>query len=226
MPERFDTAIRLVEHAFVQLENDAKQGRYAPPRTKFAGSVARLLGREDIARRCAKLLGDTPDTVFWNGILTNIALPEAVPPQMRSIPSLAELEEAFPTYSESRVVAYIRQCAETERHLALALERRYEEAFDQARTDLQVEEIALAQAVLGDMEAAVDSAVSQVSSGDRRFGVFLVLTVELFRRGRVAEAHRQLAALDSGHLNVWSAGQLALGIADRQPWQGYPYPDW
>ena len=98
-----DTTVHLVEQAVSDLESDAKQGRYAPMPTKFAGSVAQLLGREDIALRCSKLLGDAPDSAFWYGVLTNIVLPEAVPPQMRSIPTLAELEEAFPPYSESRV---------------------------------------------------------------------------------------------------------------------------
>ena len=210
-----DTTVHLVEQAVSDLESDAKQGRYAPMPTKFAGSVAQLLGREDIALRCSKLLGDAPDSAFWYGVLTNIVLPEAVPPQMRSIPTLAELEEAFPPYSESRVVAYIQQCAESEQYLALALERRYKEAFDHAKSDVQVQEIALTQAVLGDMEAAMDSAASRVSSEDRRFGVFLVLTVELFRRGRVEEAHRQL-----GRAGFWASEWVErrpVGLGDRRP---------
>ena len=211
MLEQHDIAVNLEEQAVVQLESDAKQGRYAPPRTKFGGGVARLLGREDIAQRCIKMLGDAPEASFWNGILTNIALPDIVPLEMRSLPSPTELDDAFPPYSDSHVVAFIRQNAESERHLSLALERRYKEAFDQATSDVQVQEIALTQAVLGDMEAAMDSAASRVSSEHRQFGVLFVLTVELFRRGRVEEAQRQLAALDTARLNAWSAGAVGIG---------------
>lgn len=35
-----------------------------------------------------------------------------------------------------------------------------------------------------------------------------------------------LAELEAAGLDPWTRIHLALGFGDREPWLGYPYPDW
>jgi hypothetical protein len=60
----------------------------------------------------------------------------------------------------------------------------------------------------------------------RQKGVLLVHGIELFRRGHVEKAGAVLAELESRGLGVWRRIQLTLAFAGREPWGGYPYPDY
>ena len=54
----------------------------------------------------------------------------------------------------------------------------------------------------------------------------LVVAIELFRRGRISESQAILAELKSSTFGASTRIQLALAFAGREPWAGYPYPDW
>jgi len=55
----------------------------------------------------------------------------------------------------------------------------------------------------------------------------MVACVEAHRRGDSVLADRIIDELsDTGALHDWNLLHLAAGLLDREPWGGYPYPDY
>jgi hypothetical protein len=89
-----------------------------------------------------------------------------------------------------------------------------------------LEEVGDTLAVLGEFDEALSIARDPALDKFRQRGVLFVLVIELFRRGRVEEAGAILGELESQGLGPWERIHLTLGFAGREPWGGYPYPDW
>jgi hypothetical protein len=157
---------------------------------------------------------------------TNIELPATVPERMRTIEPIAVLEDRHPPCREHELIGRIRSCAVTEQHLALCLEGRFPEARAFAGAGLRLEEVGETLAVMGEFDMAQSVASDSALEPFRQRGVRFVLVIELFRRGRVEEAFAQLAELEASGLGVWERIHLTLGFAGREPWGGYPFPDW
>jgi hypothetical protein len=121
-------------------------------------------------------------------MITNIDLPTTVPERMRTVEPTAELEDRHPRYREDELLGRIRSCAATEKHFALCLEGRLQEARALAGSGVRLEEVGETLAVLGEFDAARSIAGDPALEPFRRQGVRLVLVIELFRRGRVEEA--------------------------------------
>jgi hypothetical protein len=226
-----DTAsARLVrshlEAGIAELERDARDGRYNTLCIRALGSAAKVLDQNEIADRAFRLLRAAPDGAFWAGMITNIELPETVPGRMRTVDPPAELEGRHPPYRADELVERIRSCASTEKHFALCLEGRFLEARALAGSGVRLEEVGETLAVLGEFDAARSVASDPGLEALRQRGVRFVLVIELFRRGRLDEAGALLAELESAGLGAWERVHLALGFAGREPWGGYPYPDW
>lgn len=208
------------------LEDQAQQGMYQRYDIQHVTRIVKLLGEQDLLLRAERLLKEMPDESFWTAINRGPELPKTVPEEWRSVPPHAELEQEFPLYQETKIRDFLEMAARDDRYLAATLEQRYEEAFALANSELAVEEIAITQAVLGDIEAALESAQHRVKPEFRQQTVLIVVAVESFRRGRLAEARAVLNDLELMGLGVGDFYQLALGFAGRVPWSGYPYPDW
>lgn len=209
-----------------ELEKEAGSGRYNTICIHSLGSAASVLGQLEIADRAIRLLRAAPDGAFWSGMITNIELPAVVPERMRSIGPVEELERRHPLYREEELIGRIQSYAATEKHFALCLERRFQEASAQAGSGIRLEEVGDTLAVLGEFEAAWSVACNPALELFRQRGVRFVLLIELYRRGRMKEAGTLMAELKSAGLDTWSRVHLALGIGGREPWGGYPYPDW
>ena len=145
---------------------------------------------------------------------------------MRTVDPAEDSERHHPPYREDELVDRIRSCAATEKHFALCLDGQFHEARAVAVSGVRLEEVGDTLAVLGEFEAARSVAGDPALEPWRQQGVRLVLLIELFRRGRVDEAGALLAELESTGLGAWGRVHLALGFAGREPWAGYPYPDW
>lgn len=226
-----DTAsARLVkshlEAGIAALERDASEGRYNPLCIRALGSAAKVLGQHQVADRAVRLLRAAPDRAFWAGMITNMELPETVPERMRTLEPPAELEYRHPPYRADELVKRIRSSALTEKHFALCLEGRSQEARTLAGSGVRLEEVGQALAVLGEFDAARRVASDPTLEAFRQRGVQFVLVIELFRRGRMDEAGALLAELEPAGLGAWERVHLALGFAGREPWGGYPFPDW
>ncbi len=225
-----DTSARLVrsqlEAGLAELARDASEGRYNTLCIRALGGAARVLGHYEVADRAAGLLRAAPDGAFWSGMITNIDRPETVPERMRTFGPPAELEKRHPPYREDELVERIRSLASTEKHFALCLEGLVHEARGVAGDGVRLEEVGDALAVLGEFEAARNIARDPALQPFRQQGVRFVLVIELHRRGQVEEASAHLAELDSAGLGAWARVHLAWGFAGREPWGGYPFPDW
>jgi hypothetical protein len=217
---------QLLSDCISQFEEGSLQGHFNILEIRFVGGVARLLGYEPYAERCQQLLSIAPDRAFFAGMIANFKLPDKATPTMRSIYRMEQLEASYPVFSESYIRDYVTTFCNSDSHLALAISGQYQEAFAACKAEVEVEEVALTQAVLGDIEAALASARSIVKPESRAQGVVFVCTIELFRRDRLGDARAHLESFYPPGLHGSSAGQMALGVCNRVPWGGYPYPDW
>lgn len=217
---------RHLEAGISRLEGEASEGRYNTFCIRTLACAATLLGRQAVVERAIRLLRETPDEAFWAGAVTNIELPAVVPEKLRLIDSPAELEDRYPAYSREDTVERIRSYAVTDEHLALCLDDHHQEARAKAAPGRLLQEVGATLAVLGEFDAALSVARDPVLDDVRKKGVLLVLVLELFRSERIEEFQPALAELESADLDAWGRIHLALGIAGREPWGGYPYPDW
>ena len=113
--ENAEIVSRLMNQAITDLEAGEERGHFYTTQVRSLGEVARLLGYDDVAQRCAKLLATAPDWAFWAGVITNLPR-DHVPPLWRVIPPQADLEREYPPYDEEQVLDFARKCAATERH--------------------------------------------------------------------------------------------------------------
>jgi hypothetical protein len=134
-------------------------------------------------------------------------------------------DRRHPVYSESEILEPIRQEAASNPSLALALDRRYDEAFAISQSDRGLEEIADIQALLGDFDDALQTVRSRVAE-PRRTGLLVVIALETFRRGQVNRTYAILEELEARNVQMWDRLHLALGFAGRMPWNSYPLPDY
>jgi hypothetical protein len=209
-----------------ELEREAKRGRYNTLCIRSLARAATVLRQQDFADRALLLLRLAPDEAFWAGMITNIELPKTVPERLRTVDVPEKLEKESPPYREEEMVGRIRSYARTEEHFALCLEGRFQEARTMAGSDRRLEEVGETLAVFGEFSAALSNARDPALVNYRQRGVLLVLVIELFRRGRITESEAILAELESSGIGAWDRIHLALGFAGREPWGGYPYPDW
>jgi hypothetical protein len=130
-------------------------------------------------------------------MITNLELPKTVPLTMRSVASPQKLEQMNPPYHEEVIMNRIQSSATTQEHFAL-----------------------------GDFDSTLSIARDSKLPPFRQKLVLVVLVIEMFRRGQFEGARELLAELESRGLGAWDRITLALGFVGREPWGGYPYPDW
>jgi hypothetical protein len=89
-----------------------------------------------------------------------------------------------------------------------------------------LEEVGATLAVLGHLDDALNVARDPLLERHRQRGVLIVLVIEFFRRDRIQQCNAILTELEASGLGAWDRIFLALGFGGREPWGGYPYPDW
>ena len=208
-------AYRFLEAAITELEQEAGRGSYNASCIRAAASVAKLLGEQALLGRALPLLHRGTEKRGW--------APDVLQ-RMRSIWALAKLEQWHRPYREEELLARVKDLAKEEPHFGFCLEGRFEEACQRFGSGQELQEIAATLALLGDCETALRFAHERVPP-NRRKGVLLVVIVELWRRGQVDRLTSVLAEAEAMGLDAWDRLQLALGFAGREPWKGYPYPD-
>jgi hypothetical protein len=210
-------AIGQIERAVAEVEQDATRGQFVWNLIGDIANIARLLGAEDLEARALQVLR------------------QASPPQFyleRAAHTVEQLEREYPRYEESAILDGIRNIGREEAHVRLALARCYDEAFSIAASATEIEEIAETQAVVGDLEAALNSVHRLVGPAQvRQRLVLVVIALELVRRRRVEEARVVLSHLEAqiaptSASDTWHRVVLAAGLVGRRPWDGYPYPDY
>jgi hypothetical protein len=221
-----DPSKEHLEAGIEELEEAAASGRLNTLCLRALAGAARLLGHNRIADRADQLLREVPDEAFWAGAITNFEITEEATNRLRTIEPLEELERRHPRYNAEKIFQRISSNAEGDEHLALCLDGRVEEARTMAGSGVRLEEVGSLLAVLGEFEAARSVAADPALESFRQQGVKFVLLIELSRHGRVKEAAELLDGMTTGRIGAWSRIQLALAFANREPWGGYPFPDW
>ena len=218
---------RLLRDAVTQLELQAREGRYATTCIRAVADGARLLGDEGLASRTLRLLQEAPDGGFSHGALASFELPQLAPRWMRTCRTHQEIATEHPVYDGQRSFELIKACATSEPHIGLCLEGQHEEARSVAGSDRALEEMGAALAVLGQFDATLSIARLPTLPGFRQRGILQVLIIEEFRADQCDQAILLLEELEAGgHLDAWNRLHLALGLAGRVPWAGYPFSDW
>ena len=213
-----------LEAALIELETAAAEGRYNTICIRSLAGVAALLGQLEVSERATILLQTAPDEAFPAGAIGNAEYTADGVERLRHLDSPERLQQMYRVYVESEVVGRIESHARSDKHLALCVEGRAEEARNTAGAGLPLEEVGVALAALGDLKGAMQVARDPRLEAFRQRGVLFVAALEYFRGGRAQEGEKFLAESDA--LNAWSRMQLALAIGGREPWGGYPFPDW
>lgn len=190
------------------------------------GGAAALLSFDSLAQTCESILQSLPDENFTAGLISNFPLPKKAAPALRRIPPLERLESDHPPMTDESIARYIRKSGQSQEHLRLASDGLYSKAFSACQSDLDIEETAAAQAVLGDIDGALASAQSVVKPDFRADNVRFICTIELFRRECWSEADRLFRLMFPSQIGPDAAAQIALGANHRLPWLGFPFPDW
>jgi hypothetical protein len=215
---------RQLDAGIRDLEEEVERGRFNTLCLRAFANASAVLAQHDLAGRALRLLRAAPDEAFWAGMITNVELPKNVPERLRTLDPPDELEKRRPRYCEEDIASRIRSYARTEGHIGSCLDGRIEEACK--LTGVKLEEVGATLAVLGNFDAALSVARDPLLEGFRRRGVLLILVIEFFRGNQLETCQAILTELESTGLDAWDRILLALGFGGREPWCGYPYPDW
>ena len=224
----FNNARELAEH----LLRDATQRLTdsAPEVNHYSlwsvGGASALLGFDNYAQSCKSVLQSLPDDNFTAGLISNFPLPKKPAPALRQIAPLERLQSDHPPMTDESLAQYIRDSGNSQEHLRLACDGLYSDAFSACKSELDTEETAAAQAVLGDIDAALASAESVVKPDFRADNVRFICTIELFRAERWDDANKLFNTTYPDQIGADAAAHMALGANHRLPWLGYPFPDW
>ena len=211
------------------LERSSAAGRHETLLARVLAESATLLEHADVTGRAQAVLRRAPDSAFLAGAITNIAGAGAGPgavERLRATRSVDEIARDHVTVTVTELKARLRRWAETEPHVAMCLSGRQRDAVATADSSRMVAEIAATLAVLGDIDAARALLRHPALDASHREGLLVVLMIESARRGRTDGVGGNESSADLGELGAWSRVHLALGLAGRDPWAGYPFPDW
>ena len=197
------------------------QGGFNKFVVRYAGNACKLFGLTNEARRFEALLSTLTPQSYWAGAITNIDTSQ-MPQGATALSSIAKIEEEIPSFSPNYAELTLRNLGGS---LALCADRCYERAFEQADTELAVHEIILAQALMGDYELASES-IERLADQHRRRDVVSVIATELYRHGRPSDAEHYCGQLSPTYLTDYGGAHMAVGAANRVPWQIYPFPDY
>jgi hypothetical protein len=207
-----------------QVEHAAREGRidlYTVGRLTHASI---LLQCRSAAERARRIEDTVPIEALYPGIITNIELPP--PPTVRKPPRMESLEAEFPPYDRNRLLARFRREAASNRSFALAIEGRFVEARQEAEGQHSLHDLGPLLAILGhfDEAARIDDDPNLMIG--RRGLARQIIAHELLRRGQRAVLASRLRELEVNGPNPNLRIDLALVVAGRTPWGGYPFADW
>lgn len=207
----------LIEAAEIYEKEYRERDSFNIYEVQGAGNAALLFEFDELMLRFTNLLqGITPEIYRSNNL--GISGNDDVPQYARELRPLQDIQTDYPLFTEDYAATVIQKSGA---HLLPCLDRDYKAAYALAETELSKEDVALTQAILGDFQLAIESS-KLLSDQFRRESVHFVVAIELYRHNRRTEAEE----IHNRFLGKWHLTQLALGVANRVPWIGYPYPDW
>jgi hypothetical protein len=216
---------RLMIAAINDLEAAAAANRMNHYLAKLLGSIANLLGHQEILKPVESLLAKLTAADLFGAAITIIDwqnLDSRQLNRLRSVEPADTFGAAHPVYDRASPVPDLQKYSLDFPHMQLCLQGNTAAAVAVAQTDAAYEEIANTLAALGRFDEAVNLIDSLPVSRERRRGVSVVVLIEKCRRlvpGFAGEIDR-FNPLDFDRLHV------ILALAARRPWQIYPYSDY
>ncbi|MEM7343949.1 MAG: hypothetical protein AAF485_06875 [Chloroflexota bacterium] len=156
----------------------------------MVGDVALLLGRYDIATYVLHRLKDWGNYSILGGVLNPAVKPEQVDAHIHSPSTREKLEKAYPLYQRTMVVDRLQRFAEGIEEIALCLDHQYEAALEKASladSERSYLWVIGTQAVIGDIDAALEIINTRMSADFRREALTTIVT-ELCYRGEFDKA--------------------------------------
>lgn len=184
-----------------------------------ASDAARVLGFSAHAARLDAILSTVTVADSLRGAITSIEITNDMKAKPLPRRTLEEIEHAYPQFRSSYMSDLLSKGGD---HLQLCLDRNYEAALSKATCELDEVEVALAQLLLGDFQAA---RLSFQRFPTRQHDMLVVLAIELYRRNCFNEAEEIYSALLDRD-STWTPIHLAVGVSGRVPWPQYPFPDY
>ncbi len=189
---------------------------------RLISEAASLLGFADLMQRLDTLLETENVGSSLRGAITNVVLSKAGAAKPLSPAPVGQAEMQHPLFASSAAIEAM--CLASDRHIALCVGRDYGAAMAAAGTELELQEVALTQIILGDAEVAL--AFLPKLSEQRRQHVLLVAMLEFYRHGQIDRAVGVRDALPADFFDPYVLAHMALTVSGRMPWLGYPYPDY
>jgi hypothetical protein len=204
----------LLRSAVMWLELEAESGRRHGWRAREIGAIAILGGFGGLAARAERLLAEA------GHVHADDDEHSAHDP---ALPHGAELAEMFPPYSAVAVLNQARKNAPA--HIALAFDRRFDEAWARCEDAAAREEVAAIRALLGDFEGTLTMLGQPDYPRERQIGPMMVIAIEALRLGNPSLTRNLVLEELGGHDGLEWWVPVAAGLLGRMPWQGYPLPE-
>lgn len=218
-------ARQLLHEASKSIDTAAQSGAVPVFQARLLLEVALLQGDADVERRARGHLRQPFDPFAFS--LTSLRLTtRRSAPLAQPTPDDAERE--FPLMTTDDCLAGIRRTCRDAPHILYVLDGRLDEALalPTASLPLGQSEIAGTVALMGDL-ARARNLTEAIDDPSYREAPLVAIAVEAFRLGEDEMLQDALDALGNGDTrSPWISMQLALGLMGREPWAGYPYPDY
>jgi len=189
---------------------------------RFAGNAALILRIDELTHRFWHLLKRSKWKDFYGGIITNARLPWFVPGRLRQLGPVEKVNSNHPVFADDYAIETFRRYNP---EMLPCVDNGFDSILSAAQTELNIEEVALSQAILGRYDDAIETS-QRLKDSYRESNVRFVIAIELYRHDQYGDGHASLKTIDPATLTDWSAAQFALGICNRVPWCPYPYPDY
>jgi hypothetical protein len=224
LPTSHDLLAAVVD----ELDASAAAGNFHTGVIRQAGHASVVLGFSELAERVSRILTLVPKDKFFAGAIMNFTPDAEAFRRLRRLDDRDVVEREIPPFRSSDV----EELARSREATRLAWERQYDRALAvalahprQPPETSMVAEIAATAAVIGDFDIAQQLLRDEALPPGDAYAVRIVLTIEYVRGQRHFEAEHVLTGLKPPVQDWWSI-QLALGLAGRRPWGGYPYADY
>jgi len=223
-------AFELISKSLEQFEkNHLENTRLNVPAIKFHRDIAVLFGFTEIEARLVEILkhknmSHSLKNSFHNFSNSEVQRLKAKP---LSLTPYRLLQERYPVFSTKYAKLVVGQQGEIWSEVCLS--GRFDEALNIAlgeKDDLATACVINSIAVLGSPELASKLGASYLSES-RQKDANMVFAIEFSRaKNETGKKETIQKLLQDKLFYEWEAGQLALGISDKVPWAGYPYPDY
>ena len=193
---------------------------------QFAANASVALGYRSLAERFHERYTIAYDAMttesYWRGTITNIDHDRSKKPPARSLRSIVELERDYPMIDDR--YAHRAVAGEGDR-MQLCLSGKFDAAYQKYDgNDYFTYYVLVSHLMLADSLSPLEN-INRIGKSNLRQYAMLVAAIEGYRKKLVDRDYQIHLEFSKEKLSLWDTVCLALGVAGRLPWWGYPYLD-